>query len=1384
MHLKTIFSAFIVVMMISSGLLILAEVNPDHNSVHPYLSGNSAGSSYNLTFVAVGLPHLFPNSDEWNLLYYNESNGGITPVSSFSPVISVQVQAGVYYYQATDYFQSLFQFSRSPAIKVDSNTTVYVDFTPLQSVTFSENGLGAGYSWRVNLSGSAPVYSPSGLVGAGSLVIYYTIPGTLQYTWSESLDGTNTTVGSSVIYLENYNLSVTIPMFANNHVIFTENNLPPGTIWFIRQVAGPILKNSYAETIGSTLSLNAMNGENTFVAGYLIDGNLVNLTTINLNVQSQYNYVSVNFPDLYEVNISATNLPPQIGYYDWGIEGLFTFGPYSNTFSVNSSESNYVHVLLPESSLIETPFIHFDYLAGGSPPGYTVFYGQSALQVSQSSVTQTIHLPYTYYLRIDFKNLPSPYSLSIESVSGDLQSYNYSGTSPNAKILLPNGTYDFTYSVNNSTTTFASEVPFTFTVSGTNETLNFTLYNVNFTDSNFQSDFQISVGSQKNPGSEPHYGDYTHGSIARTLLINGSYSFDMASLVSGPSNLSYLQVNGNFSVSGKSINLTGEFPEKYYNLSILTEGLSDGSQVYMVLQLMDSSVSGTLYEEFSAGHPIYLYLPVGEYYISGVTAEVGITQYYSNNTALYISGNETLHLDFSTDSYLNFIENGLPSGTSWSVNFAGVSYTSSNDSIVVPYNVSTASNFSVANIGNYYADPSSGSILTIYRDNFFNNTYNQVLPVTFTPGVLSGGPVNPVTSLNLSTMLIGKGSEFNLNEYTRVDSITSDSANGLTYIVYSTGLIDQQSFVVAVNSTTYTEVSKVDLGGGGTPLSSAFDQKNGILYIALEVDINGFYSYIASLNTSNNKVNLTPENISYLTSVLVDQNNGMIYAGGINGVYEINPSNMGIVSTILLNSTYSAYNDGAGIDIAYIPQTGLLYATGYIPNGVVVIDPTTNVIQGNYSFTMGGNPLYSYVGLSTYDPTDGMIYYSLQNYSDSLGYYVSYIVGFNVNSHTINTVARLGTGYANSMAFDPANGYVYVPLQMYASNTLLAPLSLGQLDVYVPSSGFLLNSSELSADPTGIFVSPVTNSLEITYSGGDMITLLGSGSGSNGLLEGSVNAPGTTVTIDGVPVPLTGNYFAASLQPGTYYVTAFAKNYAPFEQSINIQAFSRERLNLTMNSASTTYQVSGTVSPEGASVLFNDISANVSKTGNYMIYLTPGKYTVSASINGYFPTSRSIVVNSNTNLNLTLSKEPSLTSALNVDNFTALGFNVTVSSILTESNDTLKVQFNSSGNGTLLVEAQFSDLKNVNISTLLNSRITINSANYSDFTITLSSNYTIILKVFDIKGDPTLVWNYGTIKTPPVGHPFPEEYYIIIAAVIIVVAGSLVIIVRRNAGKR
>ena len=289
-----------------------------------------------------------------------------------------------------------------------------------------------------------------------------------------------------------------------------------------------------------------------------------------------------------------------------------------------------------------------------------------------------------------------------------------------------------------------------------------------------------------------------------------------------------------------------------------------------------------------------------------------------------------------------------------------------------------------------------------------------------------------------------------------------------------------------------------------------------------------------------------------------------------------------------------------------------------------------------------------------------------------------------------------------------------------------------------------------------------------------------------GFLAGSVTPSGAVLVVNGIIVPVYNGTYNVSLEPGNYYLSATMNGFQGKVYNVNVSAGKTTHENVLLTPISNSVTLSGHVTPAGSSVLVNGYMANVNATGYYSISVPTGKYTVSAYHEGYFPMSRNLTITSSMTVNFYLMKEPAKANSSIVRNGTAAtGYNVTVSGLV-NGNGLVSVNFTATTNGTLTVSIPYTDMKNATIAEILNSSVYINGARDKNFSITLTSNYTVILTVYNLSGDPTLYWTYSpsAVLPPPSSPTSPPssllEDGIAIAAIVVVVAIIGVVMARRK----
>ena len=126
MQIKTLIVLIATGLMISSGLVVLADNAAVADANGDAVASVDPAALYNLTFVTRGLTDLFNGSNSWYVLVFNSTNA--FPLYPTSNTVSKMVPGGIYQYQANDYFQHLYGDGYSPSVTVDSNTTVYLNY--------------------------------------------------------------------------------------------------------------------------------------------------------------------------------------------------------------------------------------------------------------------------------------------------------------------------------------------------------------------------------------------------------------------------------------------------------------------------------------------------------------------------------------------------------------------------------------------------------------------------------------------------------------------------------------------------------------------------------------------------------------------------------------------------------------------------------------------------------------------------------------------------------------------------------------------------------------------------------------------------------------------------------------------------------------------------------------------------------------------------------------------------------------------------------------------------------------------------------------------------------------------------------------------------------
>ena len=225
------------------------------------------------------------------------------------------------------------------------------------------------------------------------------------------------------------------------------------------------------------------------------------------------------------------------------------------------------------------------------------------------------------------------------------------------------------------------------------------------------------------------------------------------------------------------------------------------------------------------------------------------------------------------------------------------------------------------------------------------------------------------------------------------DGIAADLADGRLYISGNfTGT--EGNITVMSNGSILSTILLPGLAAG-----LAFDPGNGLLYAAELTDahvavISGF-SVIANISVVDR-----PQGIAY------DPLNGDIYVANESGTNVSVIAGDSVVATVGTGN-YTQYQGGWFGGVACDPTTGLVYVTKLAQHEVAVLNGTRFV--ENLSLPNGDYPQDI-----QYDSSDGLVYVTTHDGQ------VVLIHGTQLVDATTPSLS------SNSLAFDPANGLVYV----------------------------------------------------------------------------------------------------------------------------------------------------------------------------------------------------------------------------------------------------------------------------------------------------------------------------------------------------------------------
>ena len=553
-----------------------------------------------------------------------------------------------------------------------------------------------------------------------------------------------------------------------------------------------------------------------------------------------------------------------------------------------------------------------------------------------------------------------------------------------------------------------------------------------------------------------------------------------------------------------------------------------------------------------------------------------------------------------------------------------------------------------------------------------------------------------------------------------------------------------------------------------------------------------------------------PVNVTWMVIVngamLSTNTTSLIFPTLPNGTYAYSA---GYANAIYLHGLFTINGDNITVALAFpVPTYNVTFVADNITNGaswMIELNNTNNIItysnvtlsntthstsmlaylpDGTYNFTARA---FDYKYISGQVIVDGKnvtipLTFVLQTYKVTfketelaLGttWYVNVTEG---NGTTYSSPAITGSSYSMDLANET---YTYVPSAndyygidgMFTVNGVPENVSVmymkdAHLELNVTPTNALVSINGVNVTLTsGVFsgyfmegnyyitineagYSPYSNLVHLSFNKTYSYDITLKSVTNFGYLTGIVTPLNATITANGVGIPVMNGYFNVSLSAGTYYVAVTAFGYKGYVTSIVIVQGKATPLVVTLPKIINSVSISGYVTPVNSSVTVNGLVAYVNATGFYDISTSAGKVTISAFEAGYYPYSKVMSVSSSMVLNITLIKEPKPTSTITVNNTVAAGFNVTVTNLVIHNNYTSFV-FNATVNGIATVNIPRSEIINVPIIDILNSRVYIDGTLYTNFSITISSSGAAILTVYNLTGDPSLVWAYSPSVAAP-----------------------------------
>lgn len=425
---------------------------------------------------------------------------------------------------------------------------------------------------------------------------------------------------------------------------------------------------------------------------------------------------------------------------------------------------------------------------------------------------------------------------------------------------------------------------------------------------------------------------------------------------------------------------------------------------------------------------------------------------------------------------LYFNETGLPSGTFWSVNLSGKSYTSINSSMLIDLPQGTYS-YSTSNSIHFFTGSPSGSV-TI-------NGHGGHALLRFTGRISPTGFVNLQNEkfVNSTSMLSGNQSVF------PVYGIYDNYSHAVLVVGFSNSLIYE------INQYNHSLVSHFQ--GPDSPDAITFDPANGNIFVSNSTSLYQYNSTGAPVNS----VYLG----SYLISLSYDPLNGQIMVGSLyGGVYFLNSSTlkteMALNSISVFSSQSFAFNSGM--------------------NAMEVVDNSGST--GKIAFIGKNDQIISQVNATgtvlsiIYSKSSNRTYYIALSGSDSFTYYLNGLA-----THRI-----AGTGQSFGIGIDPSLNMI-LSTNTQNGTIYLINDTTDRVAYIVQDSGMPLMPVSAPGNSGFYVVNPMEDAL-------DLISVNDATASISFMEHGLSTSTGWNVTLNGYTLSSTNPTITFYEAPGNY----------------------------------------------------------------------------------------------------------------------------------------------------------------------------------------------------------------------------------------------------------